>query len=205
MPDGRIGVLIADVSGKGAAAAVLMAILRSIVHDEVDRTGFMGPAALLGYADRRLRAMGLSERGAFVTAFCGVFDPSSGQLIYSCAGHNPPRLLHVLNRTIVSLDGAATFPLGLTEEPDGHTEAAAVLRPGDIALFYTDGITEAVSPDNDFFGVERLDEVLRTLPDPLSASAAVQAVSHATVTFAANAPPTDDQTLVALARLPAPK
>ncbi|HEY8751737.1 MAG TPA: SpoIIE family protein phosphatase, partial [Tepidisphaeraceae bacterium] len=78
LPDGRLGVLIADVSGKGAAAAVLMAVLRSIVHDQVDRTASTGPAAVLDYANDRLCALGLSERGAFVTAFCGILDPVTG-------------------------------------------------------------------------------------------------------------------------------
>lgn len=198
LPDGRLGILIADVSGKGAAAAVLMAVLRSIVHDEVDRMGFTGPAALLDYADARLRALGLSERSAFVTAFCGVLHPGTGELIYSCAGHNPPRLLRVRDQTIISLNGAATFPLGLVDEPQAHTEEAAVLAPGDLALLYTDGITEARSPAGEFFGVERLDRVLSNLPAPITADTAIQTVTHEIANFEGGAPPGDDQTLLAL-------
>jgi phosphoserine phosphatase RsbU/P len=198
LPDGRLGVLIADVSGKGAAAAVLMAVLRSIVHDEVDRTRIIGPAALLDYADSGLRALGLAERGAFVTAFCGVLNPDTGELIYSCAGHNPPRLLRVRTRTVTSLDGARTFPLGLLDKMHTHTEETAVLAVGDLALFYTDGITEARSPAGDFFSVERLDKILCNLPGPITADAAVEDIAKAIARFEGEGSPADDQTLVAL-------
>jgi sigma-B regulation protein RsbU (phosphoserine phosphatase) len=179
-----------------------MAVLRSIVHDEVDRTGMIGPAALLDYADSRLRALGLSERGAFVTAFCGVLNPVSGELVYSCAGHNPPRLLHVRNRTITSLDGAVTFPLGLLDEPHTHTEETAQLMPGDLALLYTDGITEVRNEAGDFFGTERLDQVLSELLDPIAPDAAVESIAKAVARFAGSETPADDQTVVAIGRCP---
>ena len=197
LPDGRLGIFIADVSGKGAAAAVLMAVLRSIVHDEVDRTGISGPAALLDYADDRLRALGLAERAAFVTAFCGVLDPATGSLIYSCAGHNPPRLLRARERTVCSLDGARTFPLSLVVESHKHAEETAMLMPGDLALFYTDGITEARSPAGEFFGVERLDQALGDLTDPIP-EAAIRIVAEAVARFEGDATPADDQTLLAV-------
>ena len=81
----------------------------------------------------------------FVTAFSGVLDTATGAFTYSCAGHNPPRLLRTPGRTVISLLGARTLPLGLFEESSGHTEETVVLVPGDLALFYTDGITEARS------------------------------------------------------------
>lgn len=198
LPDGRLGILIADVSGKGAAAAVWMAVLRSIVHDEVDRATVIGPAALLDHADRRLRALRLSERSAFVTAFCGVFDPASGALVYSSAGHNPPRLLRVRDRTVTSLDRAKTFPLGLVDQPQTRTEETIVVRPGDLAVFYTDGITEARSPAGEFFGVECLDQILCHLADPITPDAAVRAITQAIAAFAGDGAPADDQTLLAV-------
>jgi sigma-B regulation protein RsbU (phosphoserine phosphatase) len=199
LPDGRLGVFIADVSGKGAAAAVLMAVLRTIVHDEVDRPGVAGPAALLDYVDDRLCSLGLAQRSAFVTALCGVFDPATGALTYSCAGHNPPRLLRARERIVRSLDGARTVPLGIDLGTQHHSEERAALMPGDLALFYTDGITEARSPAGEFFGVERLDEVLRGLTDPVTPDAAIHAVAEAVARFAGDGMPADDQTLVALA------
>jgi sigma-B regulation protein RsbU (phosphoserine phosphatase) len=198
LPDGRLGVLIADVSGKGAAAAVLMAVLRAIVHDEVDRARIIGPAALLDYADGRLCRLGLDERGMFVTAFCGVLDTATGAFTYSCAGHNPPRLLRAHDRTVASLDGAKTVPLGLLDEPSPHAEETVLLMPGDLALFYTDGITEARSPAGEFFGVDRLDQILRDLPGAVTPHAAVQAITKAVAGFAGDGTPADDQTVLAL-------
>jgi sigma-B regulation protein RsbU (phosphoserine phosphatase) len=200
LADGRVGVLIADVSGKGAAAAVLMAVLRSIVHDELDIAKVTGPASLLDYADAHLRALGLVQRRAFITVFCGILDPASGQFIYSCAGHYPPRILRAQDRSITSLDGAQAVPLGILDEPTPHTENVTVLMPGDLALLYTDGIVEARSPSGEFFGLERLDQLLSTIPAPPTPDAAVQAIAKAVAKFERDSVPADDQTLVAVAR-----
>jgi phosphoserine phosphatase RsbU/P len=199
MPDGRLGVLIADVSGKGAAAAVLMVVLRTIVH-ETAGSHVSGPAALLDYADRRLCEMGLAQRHAFVTAFACALDPATGVLTYSSAGHNPPRLLRARERIVVPLESARTPPLGVFDDPCAHEEASVVLDRGDLALFYTDGITEAASPQGDYFGDDRLDDILRSLPELVTPSLAVEAVSTAVDQFVGNAAPSDDQTLLALAR-----
>lgn len=200
LPDGRLGALIADVSGKGAAAAVLMAVLRTIVHDELDRSKVRGPAALLDHADARLCALGLPGRGVFVTAFSGALDAASGAFTYSSAGHNPPRLVRIRDRTITPLDRAATVPLGILDEPSRHVEETVVLMPGDLALLYTDGITEAMSPEGELFGTDRLDEVLRTLPEPVTPASAVEAVARAVEEFAGVRLLSDDQTLLALGR-----
>ncbi|MGA2499790.1 MAG: PP2C family protein-serine/threonine phosphatase [Tepidisphaeraceae bacterium] len=199
LPDGRVGALIADVSGKGAAAAVLMVVLRTILH-EMDLSRVTGPAALLDYADSRLCALGLPQRGAFVTAFTCVLDPATGTLTYSSAGHNPPRLLRASERAIVLLDGASTTPLGLLDEPCMHTEESVVLMPGDVAVLYTDGIIDARSPEGEFFGEDRLDEILRVLPEPVTPAWAVEAIAQAVGKFAGAGPLSDDQTLLALAR-----
>jgi sigma-B regulation protein RsbU (phosphoserine phosphatase) len=201
LPGGRIGILIADVSGKGAPAAVLMAVLRSIVHEEMDRAEPSGPAALLDYADRRLAAMGLPQRGAFVTAFCCTFNMESGELVYACAGHCPPRLLRMKDRTVISLDRAKTWPLGLVDEPSTHTQETVQLAPGDMVLFYTDGVTEARSPAGEFFDIDRVDHILRDLPRTAGPEAAVQAITRAIARFAGDVTPADDQTVLALSRL----
>jgi phosphoserine phosphatase RsbU/P len=198
LPDGRFGVLIADVSGHGAAAAVLMAILRTIVHDEVDQSPVAGPAALLDYADGRLCKLDLSSRGAFVTAFSGALNTATGAFSYSCAGHPPPRLLRARDRTVTPLDGASTLPLGVLEDRPQRTEVTVNLTPGDLLLFYSDGITEARSPRGEFFGVDRLDQVLGELPRPVTPQTAVEAIQRAVERFSDAAPPSDDQTLLAV-------
>lgn len=199
LPDGRLGALIADVSGKGAAAAVLMSMLRTILH-EVDLSRMTGPAACLDYADSRLRALGLPQRGAFVTAFSCALDPTTGALSYSSAGHNPPRLLRVRERSVTPLDGANAMPLGIIDEPNAHTEETIILMPGDLALLYTDGITEAMSPEGELFDTARLDEILRALPVPVAPALAVEAVTRAVSEFAGAGPLLDDQTLLAIGR-----
>jgi sigma-B regulation protein RsbU (phosphoserine phosphatase) len=199
LPDGRLGALIADVSGKGAAAAVLMSVLRTILH-EVDLSRMTGPAACLDHADSRLRALGLPQLGAFVTAFSCALDPTTGGLSYSSAGHNPPRLLRVRERSVTPLDGANAMPLGIIDEANAHTEETIVLMPGDLALLYTDGITEARSPEGEFFGTTRLDDVLRALPEPATPALAVEAVTQAVSEFTGAGPLLDDQTLLALGR-----
>lgn len=198
LPDGRFGVLIADVSGHGAAAAVLMAIVRTIVHDEVDRSRVVGPAALLDHADDRLCALGLSRRGWFVTAFSASLDTGTGEFGYSCAGHPPPRLLRARDRTVTSLDGANALPLGLLDERPARTEETVMLEPGDVVVFYSDGITEARSPEGEFFGIERLDQVLRELPEGATADDVIKAIEGAVDTFACSAALLDDQTLLAV-------
>lgn len=199
MPDGRLGLLIADVSGKGAAAAVLMAVLRTIVHESV-WSRVTGPAELLDYADRRLCELGLPQRGTFVTAFACALEPATGKLAYSSAGHSPPRLLRVRHRTIVTMSGANTTPLAMLDEPCTHTEATIVLEPGDLAVLYTDGITEARSPQGEFFSEARLDEILCGLPQPVTPASAVEAITRAVGDFAGAGPLADDQTLLAVTR-----
>lgn len=198
LPDGRFGVLIADVSGHGAAAAVLMAILRTTVHDEMDQSPVAGPAALLDYADNRLCKLGLASRGAFVTAFSGALNTTSGEFNYSCAGHPPPRLLRTGAQTITPLDGASTLPLGLLDDRSERAEETIILAPGDLLLFYSDGITEARSPSGEFFEVSRLDQVLCELPDPVTPETAVEAIQRAVERFTGAAPAADDQTLMAV-------
>ncbi|GMV25558.1 MAG: hypothetical protein AMXMBFR58_15890 [Phycisphaerae bacterium] len=196
LPDGRFGVMIADVSGHGAAAAVLMAILRTIVHDEVDQSPVSGPAALLDYADGRLCNLGLPNRGAFVTAFSGALDTCTGEFRYSCAGHPPARLLRMSDHSVVSLDGAATPPLGVLEERTPRSEEAVRLSPGDLLVFYSDGITEARSPSREFFGIAGLDGALVQLPPSTTPEAVVAAVEREVSLFSPSNPPLDDQTLM---------
>lgn len=198
LPDGTFGVLIADVSGHGAAAAVLMAILRTIVHDEVDRSRVVGPAALLDHADDRLCALGLSSRGAFVTAFSASLDTATGRLRYARAGHPPPRLVRARHRTIESLDGANSLPLGVLDSRSARIEETVVLEPGDAAVFYSDGITEAKSREGEFFGTERLDRALRQVTPSATAESMVAAIEQAVRAFSDGDSPRDDQTLLAV-------
>ena len=194
-PDGRWGILIADVSGHGAGAATVMAMLHAILH------GYRGPetspAAVLAYANDRLMAAELE--GMFVTAFFAVYDPRTGMLDYSRSGHNPPRLKSGDAGDVRSLEDAATVPLGLFREYDA-VSATVRLRPGDTVVLYTDGITEAFGPggaaDHDMFGVERLDAALvQCSGEP---ECVVDSVHGALYEHTRSLDRDDDQTLVAI-------
>jgi sigma-B regulation protein RsbU (phosphoserine phosphatase) len=192
----RWGTFIADVSGHGTPAAVLMAITHAIAHSQPGT--HTPPEVLLKYLNRQLESM-YTRAGTFVTAFYAVLDPVERTLTYSSAGHNPPRL--VRDGKVMSLDKAASLPLGILPDQE-YGEAMAQLERGDTLLLYTDGITEAMPPvknggSADLFGTERLDQVL--LEE--SASSAMQCIERVRVEVdkhSEQAPPTDDRTLIAI-------
>jgi sigma-B regulation protein RsbU (phosphoserine phosphatase) len=200
LQSGGWGLFIADVSGHGTPAAVLMAITHAIAHAQPGT--HTPPATLLTYLNDQL-TRSYTRGGIFVTAFYAVLDPATGTLTYSRAGHNPPRL--VRNQTILSLDENGALPLGIDTDQT-YKESTATLDPGDLLLLYTDGITEATptpkqKTGRQLFGLERLDTTLRDCRSQ-SAQACVDRIRSEIAAFANNAPPTDDQTLLALRRLP---
>ncbi|MEM1165203.1 MAG: PP2C family protein-serine/threonine phosphatase [Planctomycetota bacterium] len=153
MGGGRFGVFIADVSGHGAGAATVMAMLRTILHGFKDR--HLGPAAMLAHANRELLANELNSN--FVTAFLAVFSADRSEVVYSNAGHNPPIVL-VPGGEVIRVTGASSLPLGIIEEAE-YTDEGKQTRAGATLVLYTDGITEA-APDAvgklDMFGEQRL-------------------------------------------------
>jgi serine phosphatase RsbU (regulator of sigma subunit)/CHASE1-domain containing sensor protein/anti-sigma regulatory factor (Ser/Thr protein kinase) len=149
LEDGRLGLVIGDVSGKGIAAALVMANTQSVVRT-VARRGNIPPGRVLAEANEVLYAY--ISRGTFVTCFFGVLDPESGRLVYANAGHDPPCERHE-NR--VGELRARGMPLGLM--PDmAYEEEEAVLGAGDTILFYSDGLVEAHDPEGEMFGFPRL-------------------------------------------------
>lgn len=191
LPDGRWGVMIADVSGHGTPAAVMMAITHSIAH------AFPGhpdpPGRMLEYLNDRLCATYTADNEAFVTAFFGVFDPATREFRYACAGHNPPRWKRCQDGTIASLDYVSGLPLGLFAGQT-YEENVQALIPGDQIIFYTDGITEATDPDGRMFGLDRLDVVLENCH--LTADGLIREVLDALDAFTLGVPPADDQTIL---------
>jgi len=157
LPDGRWGLLIADVSGHGTPAAVMMAILHSLAHGHPGHPE--PPAAMLKHVNRRLAARYTAENDVFVTAFYGIYDPARQLLSYSCAGHNPPQVKRCSLGHIDSLEDVGGPPLGLFVDLD-YDEATINLHPGDILVLYTDGITEAMDSESKQFGLDKLKYVL---------------------------------------------
>jgi sigma-B regulation protein RsbU (phosphoserine phosphatase) len=191
LPGGQWAIMIADVSGHGTPAAVMMAITHSIAHS------FPGPPSpankMLDYVNHHLATRYTAGLGSFVTAFYGIYDPPTRLLTYACAGHNPPRLKRCADGTISSLDGVANLPLGVSVD-EKYEQCSHVLRPGDQIIFYTDGITEAQNQSGDMFGLDRLDTVLSECRD--DATELIQAVLAEVEAFTAGQPASDDRTLL---------
>ena len=191
MPDGKWGIFIADVSGHGTPAAVVMAVTHCIAHTHPGPP--LPPGKLLGYLNHHLCARYVSRSSTFVTAFYGIYDPVTKRLIYSCAGHNPPRLKRCQDGTLISLDRAGGLPLGIADDI-AYEEAELQLQRGDQIVFYTDGLTEAQSSDGNFFGTKRLDDELEKCS--LQAQALLNSVLHSVETFANGRPADDDRTII---------
>jgi len=190
LPDGRIGIMIADVAGHGTPAAVLMAVTHSIAHT---LSGEPEPASqLLQFVNRHLCAR-YTTNGAFVTAFYGVYDPRTHALTYSRAGHCPPRLRSGRDGQIIALDQAVSLPLGIDAD-ERFEDYEHQLEAGDILVFYTDGIIEARDSTNELFGVERLDRAIARGGDN------VESILRSTMLqvedFTNGAAPVDDETLL---------
>jgi sigma-B regulation protein RsbU (phosphoserine phosphatase) len=191
LPGGLLGILIADVSGHGTPAAVMMAVMHSIVHNYPGDP--LPPSQLLTFLNQKLVQHYVGENGTFVTAFYGIYDPATRVLTYSCAGHNPPLMRRCGRQEVIELNGAQQLPLGVMSEitfPD-HAEQ---LRPGDHIIFYTDGITEAASPEGEMFGTKRLDEVLAQCS--LEPAEIIESVRNHLSAHTGGAATRDDQTLV---------
>lgn len=192
LPDGRLGVFIADASGHGSPAAVVMAIVRALVHTTAE--GMDSPQSLLRSLNARMFRNGLPEQ--FVTACYSILDPSSGRIEYSIAGHNPPLLIRGGDRRVEEFQNSCGIPLGISESAC-FSRGCARLGRGDTILFYTDGLTERMDPDGDLYGIERLAgllagqraETAETMRDRLL----VDLARHAR-----GAPAGDDLTLVLL-------
>ncbi len=189
---GRWGVLVADVSGKGVAAAIYMALARTVIRTYAHQES-ASPAAVLHAANRRI--LDDTDDEFFVTAFYGVLEPEAGRLLYASAGHEPAMLVgpdreHALESTGV--------PLGLLPDT-AWTERSVVFAGGEVLSVHTDGVTDAQNGEGDFFGAQRLRDVLRSSAG-LGARGIVSAVIEAVAAFAGETPQTDDMTVLILKR-----
>lgn len=155
LEDGRMGVLLADVSGKGVPAALLWACLQATVRGHAAASSDDLAAMLRGVNASFLAATAPEH---FATLFFGAYDDATRRLRYVNAGHNPPLLLRA-NGTCERL--APTAPLLGLLEPWDVTEGEVTLHAGDTLVLYSDGVTEACGPRGHEFGEARLEERLR--------------------------------------------
>jgi serine phosphatase RsbU (regulator of sigma subunit) len=202
MPEGRLGVAIADVSGKGIPAALLMANLQAILHGQAE--GETDPATVVARINNFL--VRSTDPRMFATFVYGILDRQKAVLSLVNAGHNPPYILRAADGRLEKIDPSGLI-LGFLPD-QGYTTVHAALDPGDIVLLYTDGITEAFDPalardPERFFGEERLVRVLRASAGG-SASEIQAAILAAVAGFASHAAQNDDITLVVIKRRASP-
>jgi sigma-B regulation protein RsbU (phosphoserine phosphatase) len=190
--DDQWGLFLADVSGHGVAAAVMVAMLHTLLHSypEVARPA----AAVLSRLNNYLVDAAPNEM--FATAFYGVYDARTRSLVYVLAGHPLPRLRRGSNVRELEKGG---IPLGIVPDLTWQ-EHELRLQPGDVLLLYTDGLVEGASPSGAMFGMERLDDALRL--GPLAAVPLVGHIERRFRDFAAGAPDRDDRTILAAVAVP---
>jgi serine phosphatase RsbU (regulator of sigma subunit) len=158
--DGRVGIMIGDVTGKGVPAALVMATVHTMLRAAVQAT--LAPAEVLSQVNILLAAE--IPTGMFVTCFFAVLDPRSGHLRYANAGHETPfRLQHGCASEL----WATGMPLGLLPDTN-YAEQEVTLSPGESLLFYSDGLVEAHNPSREMFGFPRLQMLLEKQADQAS-------------------------------------
>ncbi len=150
LPHNRLALAVADASGKGLAAALMISNVQSSLRTAVAFAGNDG-AALLGAVNREVHASSLPNR--YATLFYGVFDEATRALQYVNAGHNPPMVLR-RDRSVLRLESGGP-PIGMFPNWT-YKEGAVQLDPGDLVLAFTDGVTEAVNPTGEEWGEEGL-------------------------------------------------
>jgi len=195
LPDGKLGVALGDVSGKGIAAALTMASLQASLRADAMRAG-NDIAGLITRVNAMLYDASTEDR--YATLFYAQFDPATHRLSYVNAGHCPPILLraHAMNGAAERLDQAGGTVVGLLPEC-AYERAEVTLAPGDLLVIYTDGFSEAMNPSLEEWGDKRLLEAISTC-NGLPAKDSIGKIMKAADAFASGAPQSDDMTLVIL-------
>ncbi len=206
LAEGRVGITVADVSGKGVAAALFMMSSRTLLNSVA--VARANPGDVLGEVNRLLRPGDVlsevnrllqenNDAAMFVTVFFAIFDSTTGELVYSNGGHNPPVILHADGSSSL-LAQAPGVALGVAPEFT-YDMYNATLAPGEALILYTDGVTEAENEKTEQFGLDRLRGILGGAP-PTSARDINTKVFEAVKEFAGKAPQFDDITCLTLYR-----
>jgi phosphoserine phosphatase RsbU/P len=188
MSDDRFSVVIADVSDKGAPAALFMAVARTMIRAH----SHAGLSAIETMSRTNDLILEDAESGMFVTVYQSMFD-LTGHSVHVNAGHNPPLLYRRATNDVQMMPRGGRAVGWFPNNP--LQEVELILQPGDILVYYTDGVTEAQSSAGEFYGEDRLaDLVMRSVN--LSAEEIVEAIVREVETFCIGMPPFDDQTIV---------
>jgi sigma-B regulation protein RsbU (phosphoserine phosphatase) len=191
LPDGRLALLIADVSGKGVPAALFMALSVTVLRFAMSLS--FPPKEVLSRANTAI--ISDQQSRMFATVFLGYLDLDFGILEYSSAGHNPPLLYRAATGSCERL-AASGVAIGLFEEAEYIGKKVALLE-GDVLVLYTDGITELIDADEEEFGEERLEAlVLQNISLP--PQDLTELIVDTACDFAGEAGAVDDETIVVI-------
>ncbi len=196
MSDGRMAVVVADVAGKGIAAALLMAQLSVIVQYQL--ASQPDPALAVREINRAFARHGWEDR--FVTFAVAVVDPGSQSLTVVNAGHMPPLLRSRTGQVEPIGADAAGLPLGVVGDYP-YQSTTHNLEPGGFLTLFTDGISEAMDPDGQLYGLQRLENAFRA-PAP-GADQLGRHILDDVRSFVSGYPQSDDMCLTCLGRSPA--
>ncbi len=184
---GKICTVMGDVSGKGIAAAMFMAMTKTMLHDRLNSD--CDPAEVLNYVNESLCAS--NPEGMFVTVFAAVLDPKTGEVCYANAGHTPPVIIGE-NASFLEVDSG--IAIGLFEDAcieDNYM----TLKDGEGILLYTDGVTDAINHEKSFFGDKRIIEAVKNAD---GAESAIKLLGRAVSDFVSGAEQFDDYTTLAV-------
>jgi sigma-B regulation protein RsbU (phosphoserine phosphatase) len=190
LEDGRLAIAIGDISGKGIAAALLMASLRASLRGILD-AGSQDMARMVRKLNRLIHESSTSNR--YATFFLAIYDPATRELRYVNAGHNPP--LVVRGPETLRLDACGPV-VGLLKDIECE-ERCLALEPGDTFIGYTDGISEAMTVDDEEWGEDRMQAAVEAVCER-SSQEILDVVFRAADVFTAGAPQHDDMTLLVL-------
>lgn len=193
LTDGRLALIIADVSDKGLAASLYMTVTRTLLRAAARES--TSPARTLEHVNDLLLVN--SQTGLFVTAFYGILNLQDGLLTFSIAGHNPPVLIKYHENKIIEFDKGG-IALGAMEDIKLE-EDTIHLETGDCLLLYTDGVTEAFNLQDQMYGNQRLVSTLKTAIGE-SASRVIETLEADLDIFRGEAPLSDDTTILAICR-----
>ena len=197
LPDGKFGVLIADVSGHGSPAAVLMAITHSLAHSYPELP--LNPGKFLGHLNDHLARRYVGTSGHFVTAFYAVFDVPHDEVTYANAGHLAPRLLRAGETVWDSLSSQLRLPLGVNGRQGDYPVHTVPFAPGDRTLLFTDGLIDMPNLDGDRFGYDRLNACPANVT--MTSQQVADLVLNELDLFSTTAAVPDDQTMVVVGRV----
>lgn len=192
-PDGRVGLLVGDVAGKGMPASLLMSSLQARVQVLFEEAGDLARKVT------RLNKAVCSNcpDNRFITFFMTVIDPATGALVYANAGHNPPLIVRAAGGIDRLREGGVI--LGILSIAK-YQETMDQMLPGDVLVLYSDGVTEAASPADEDFGEERLAQLVASMRGKPAAQI-IEAIETAVNEFTQGAPAADDFTVVVARRL----